>query len=62
MNDKDFVWCKCATYDPDTARHDCSVSGSGCMFMLPNAATCRDVYGEGPLAPYPPEEGEGHDL
>lgn len=42
--------CKCATYDPDTNRWDCSVSGSGCMYLFPNSRRCAEEYGEGPDA------------
>lgn len=56
MNDKNFVWCECATYDTDSGRHECSVTGDGCMFLLPNAAACAKRYGEGPLADSIPKE------
>jgi len=28
----------------------CSVSGSSCMFLLPDSKKCADLYGEGPDA------------
>lgn len=42
--------CKCATYDPDDGRYECSISGSGCMFFIPNSKMCAAMYGEGPDA------------
>lgn len=42
--------CKCATYDPDEGRYTCSVSGDGCMYMIPNSKRCAEKYGEGPDA------------
>ncbi|SFM09494.1 hypothetical protein [Pelosinus propionicus] len=42
--------CKCATYDPDSGRWDCSVSGSGCMYLHPSSKRCAEEYGEGPDA------------
>lgn len=49
--------CKCATFDPDTGRYDCSVSGSGCMFLIPSSKACAERYEEGPDVK--DEEGEG---
>lgn len=40
--------CKCARYDGEDGRWQCSVSGDGCMFMIPNAKACGAIYGEGP--------------
>lgn len=40
--------CKCATFDSDTGRYDCSVSGDGCMFLIQNSKACAEKYGEGP--------------
>lgn len=42
--------CKCATFDLDLCRYECSVSGDGCMFMIPNSKLCAEKYGEGPDA------------
>lgn len=42
--------CKCATFDEDTGRYDCSVSGSECMYLLPDSKQCAKDYGEGPDA------------
>ena len=42
--------CKCATYDWDTGRYDCSVSGSECVFLRPDSKACAELYGEGPDA------------
>lgn len=42
--------CKCATFDSDLCRYECSVSGDGCMFMIPNSKLCAEKYGEGPDA------------
>lgn len=44
------VACKCATFDEDTGRYDCEVSGSGCMYLMPNSKRCAEEYGEGPDA------------
>ncbi|WP_199884080.1 hypothetical protein [Anaerosinus massiliensis] len=40
--------CKCAKYDSDSGRFDCSVSGSGCMYLIPNSKRCAEEWGEGP--------------
>jgi len=40
--------CKCATFNPDDGRYECSVSGSGCMYLMPNSKRCAKEYGEGP--------------
>lgn len=40
--------CKCATYDPDSGRWQCSVSGDGCIYLIPNSKRCAIDYGEGP--------------
>lgn len=46
-----MMGCKCAiSYDPDTNRYECSVSGDACMFILPDPVACAKIYGEGPLA------------
>lgn len=42
--------CKCATYDSDEGRYHCEVSGSGCMYMIPNSKRCAEDFGEGPDA------------
>lgn len=42
--------CKCASFDPDTGRYDCSVSGDWCMYLIPNSKRCAEDYGEGPDA------------
>ena len=42
--------CKCASYDPDSGRWQCSVSGNGCMFLIPNSKACAILYSEGPDA------------
>lgn len=41
--------CRCAKFDSDSFRYKCSVSGDGCMFMLPDEKLCYETYGEGPL-------------
>lgn len=46
--------CKCAEYDQDTGRYQCSVSGDQCMYLIPNSKACAEDYGEGPDV----EEGE----
>lgn len=48
--------CKCATYDPDDGRYSCSVSGDGCMYLIPNSKRCAEDYGEGPDAHVTNEE------
>lgn len=42
--------CKCATFEPDEGRYQCSVSGDGCVYMIPNSKQCAEDYGEGPDA------------
>jgi hypothetical protein len=42
--------CKCATFDEDTGRYECSVSGDGCMHMWPDSKRCAEDFGEGPDA------------
>ena len=42
--------CKCAVYDSDSGRYDCDVSGSGCIYLIPNSKRCANEYGEGPDA------------
>ena len=42
--------CKCATFDSEDGRYTCSVSGDGCMFMIPNSKLCAEMYEEGPDA------------
>lgn len=42
--------CKCATYNRDSGRFDCSVSGSECMYLIPSSKRCATEYGEGPDA------------
>ena len=42
--------CKCSSYDPDSGRRQCSVSGDGCVFLIPNSKACAIMYGEGPDA------------
>lgn len=44
--------CKCATFDPDTGRYDCFISGSGCIYLIPNSKRCAEDYGEGSDAEY----------
>ena len=50
--------CKCATFDEDTGRYDCSVSGDGCMYFYPDSKQCAKDYGEGPDAKDSSKEGE----
>ena len=47
--------CKCATYNGE-GRYDCSVSGSECMFMIPDSKACAEKFGEGPDASYDESE------
>jgi hypothetical protein len=44
--------CKCATFQPDEGRWSCSVSGDGCMYLIPNSKKCAEQFGEGPDAVY----------
>lgn len=46
--------CICATFEPDSARYKCSVSGDGCMYMIPDSKRCAEEYGEGPDAQHEP--------
>ncbi|TWH48529.1 hypothetical protein [Sporomusa sp. KB1] len=46
-----MMGCKSAiSYDPDTNRYQCAVSGDDCMFLLPDSKVCAVLYGEGPDA------------
>ncbi len=40
--------CKCATFDEEIGRYQCSVSGSQCMYLIPSSQACAVDYGEGP--------------
>lgn len=40
--------CKCAKYDLDDGRYKCSVSGDGCMYLIPDSKICAEEWGEGP--------------
>lgn len=42
--------CKCATFDAEQGRYDCSVSGDGCMYLTPNSKLCAEQFGKGPDA------------
>jgi len=42
--------CQCADYDSDEGRFICSVSGDGCLYMIPDSKRCAEEYGEGPDA------------
>lgn len=42
--------CKCASFDSDSCRWECSVSGDGCIFIIPSSKACAEIYGEGPDA------------
>ncbi|WP_171903756.1 hypothetical protein [Cellulosilyticum sp. I15G10I2] len=56
--------CRSAKFDEDSGRYDCSVTGDGCVFLVPNSKACVEMYGEGPEAEddgelvYPPGSGE----
>lgn len=52
--------CICATFDPDTGRYECSVSGDQCMFLVPNSKACAKEYGEGPDAEFIEKEEENN--
>lgn len=49
--------CKCATFQPDEGRWSCSVSGDGCMYLIPNSKKCAEQFGEGPDAVYDDDFG-----
>ena len=40
------IRCKCASFDFDSGRYQCSVSGDGCMYFIPNSKRCAADYGE----------------
>jgi len=42
--------CSAATLDSDEGRYDCVVSGSQCMYLIPDSKRCAEEYGEGPDA------------
>jgi hypothetical protein len=44
----EIMGCKYATFNPDSGRWNCSVSGDGCMYLTPNSKRCAEDYGEGP--------------
>lgn len=46
-----MMGCSCAeSYDEDTNRYQCAVSGCDCVFLVPNSKRCGEMYGEGPDA------------
>lgn len=42
--------CKSASFDEYEGRYYCEVSGSQCMFLIPNSKRCAEEFGEGPDA------------
>jgi hypothetical protein len=50
--------CSCAEFDPEDGRYTCEVSGSGCIYLIPNSKACARDYGEGPDADTIEEEQE----
>jgi len=40
--------CKCAKYDLEDGRYNCSVTGDDCMYMIPDSKKCAEEWGEGP--------------
>ena len=44
----EIMGCKYATFNSDSGRWNCSVSGDGCMYLAPNSKRCAEDYGEGP--------------
>lgn len=40
--------CECAEYDEDLGRYQCEVSGSECLYFIPDSKACARDYGEGP--------------
>ena len=53
--------CKCARYDGEEGRWQCSVSGDGCVFLVPNDRACAEMYGEGPVAEWLSGTGFSHE-
>ena len=53
--------CKCARYDDEDGRWQCSVSGDGCAFLVPNDRACAKMYGEGPVAEWLSRTGFSHE-
>lgn len=49
--------CKCAKFDGEDCIWECSVSGDRCIFMIPSARKCAELFGEGPLADTVPMKG-----
>lgn len=47
--------CKCVTFDSDSCRWQCEVSGDGCIYFIPDSKRCAEEYGEGP------DVEEGHE-
>lgn len=39
--------CSCSKFDIDEG-FKCSITGDRCVFMVPNAKACYELYGEGP--------------
>lgn len=42
--------CICAKYDEDEGRFNCEVSGSQCIYLIPNSKRCAEEFEEGPDA------------
>ena len=51
--------CKAANYDCEDGRYACSVSGDGCVFLIPDSKSCAKLYGEGPDAQDDADDQEG---
>lgn len=48
--------CKAAIPTDEHHGWECSVSGSACMYLLPDSKRCAEEFGEGPDAAYDGEE------
>ena len=50
--------CKCAKYDNEEFAYMCNVTGDRCLFYIPDAEKCYEIYHEGPLVDEEDEENE----
>lgn len=42
--------CKFAEFDKEFGRYYCDVTGSQCVFIIPNSKSCANMFDEGPDA------------
>lgn len=40
--------CSCAIATDEYHGYECEISGGACMFLIPNAKRCAEMYDEGP--------------